>query len=327
MAKVRAWCFTLFPNEHDAAFLENLGQSASVSYLIYGNETCPTTQRHHFQGFVYFKNARTLSGLRKLNARWHVEEKRGTFTQAIEYCKKEGDWKAYGTAPMDYTEKATKSASVRWELAKEGRFEELAPESIKTYEYIYQKYHEVADRADLFNYWISGPSGCGKSSLVRREFPDIYWKGMSKWWDGYQHESTTILDDFDPSHGDYLAYYLKIWADHYAFNAEVKGGMLKIRPMVLCVTSQYTLEQCFRKKDGSPDDQAIAAISRRFIRISWCPLFKQFVREGQFGGPLFPHQVIGDMEGTLPAVELNNNQADLEGFEFNEELFNDIMDL
>ena len=47
---------------------------------------------------------------------------------------------------------------------------------------------------------------------------------MNKWWDGYAGEEVVVLDDFDPRHAEHLSYYLKIWADHYAFNAEVKVG-------------------------------------------------------------------------------------------------------
>ena len=52
---------------------------------------------------------------------------------------------------------------------------------------------------------------------------------MNKWWDGYAGEEVVVLDDFDPRHAEHLSYYLKIWADHYAFNAEVKGGMIRVR--------------------------------------------------------------------------------------------------
>ena len=81
---------------------------------------------------------------------------------------------------------------------------------------------------------------------------------MNKWWDGYNHEACCVLDDFDPSHGKYLSYFLKIWADHYPFNAEVKGGMFEIRPDIIIVTSQYNIWQCFE------DGETIQAITRRF---------------------------------------------------------------
>ena len=85
-------------------------------------------------------------------------------------------------------------------------------------------YRSVEDRDVLDNVWVCGPSGCGKSSWVRETYPVFYSKSMNKWWDGYDHEDVVVLDDFDPKHAEFLSYYLKIWADHYSFNAEVKGG-------------------------------------------------------------------------------------------------------
>ena len=81
---------------------------------------------------------------------------------------------------------------------------------------------------------------------------------MNKWWDGYDGEDVIVLDDFAPEHGKYLGYFLKIWADHYVFNAEVKGGMLKIRPKHIIITSQYSLHDCFEERE------TVLALNRRF---------------------------------------------------------------
>jgi len=175
-----------------------------------------------------------------------------------------GPYEERGVRPMSQKDKGVcgkQSIEERWALAKEGRFEELPPEQIKTYEYIYAKFTTVVDRPVLENFWIWGPSGCGKSRHVRDTYTVFYSKGMSKWWDGYQGEETVVLDDFDPSHGKFLAYYVKIWADHYVFNGEVKGGMLRIRPKTLIVTSQYNLHACFE------EEEAVSALLRRFTII------------------------------------------------------------
>lgn len=271
-SRSRGYCFTINNySEEDIAICNNV----ICKYLTYGKEV-GESGTPHLQGVIYFDNAKTLAAVKRcFHPTAHLENMRGTLAQAIEYCHKE-DQTPYerGTRPMTQAEKGEagkQSIEERWALAKEGKFEELPPEMIKHYEYIHRKYVEVEDRNELDNVWICGPSGCGKSQLVRNNYPLFYSKGMNKWWDGYNHEPVVLLDDFDPKHGEYLDYFLKIWADHYAFNAEVKGGMLRIRPKTVVVTSQYNIEACFK------DPEAVAAIKRRFKIKRWSTLFNDFV--------------------------------------------------
>lgn len=312
MSRARGFCFTSFRvNDDTRDWLATLGASASVTYLTYGREICPTTGNPHFQGYIYFANNRHLNAVIKMFRPDHIEIAK-TIDQAITYCHKDGDFVEFGKRPRTFSAKDKKDSEVRWELAKQGRFEELPPEQIRVYEYINNKYSTVEARDELLNIWISGPSGCGKSKYIRTHYPDHYWKGMSKWWDGYNHEAVTVLDDFDPSHGDFLGYYLKIWTDHYPFNAEVKGGMFQIRPGMVIVTSQYPLEACFRLKDGSPNQETIAALSRRFTRFNWQGdlLNGQFVKVGT--------GAVGPPLANYPAIN-----ADLDELDFDPALFDD----
>lgn len=167
-----------------------------------------------------------------------------------------------GVIPASQEEKGSKGKAAiqdQWALAIAGDYQSLPPQSIKTWEYIHAKFQDPpSDLGMLKNRWIFGPTGSGKSSLIRSLKVPFYPKGMNKWWDGYDGEDVIVLDDFAPEHGKYLGYFLKIWADHYVFNAEVKGGMLRIRPKHVIVTSQYTLEACFEER------QTVLALSRRF---------------------------------------------------------------
>lgn len=255
----RGWCYTINNyTEDDEHFAFEL--SLDSTYTVCGKEIGEGLTPH-LQGFVYYKHTKTLGGMKLRHPTAHWEAIRGTPRQAADYCKKDGNYFEEGIEPMTQTEKgdAGKAAiAERWQLAKEGRFEELPPEQIKTYEYIYRKNLKVEDRSELQNLWIHGPSGCGKSQYVRKTYSTFYSKPMSKWWDGYNGEEVVVLDDFDPSHGKYLGYFLKIWADHYSFNAEVKGGMIHIRPKVIIVTSQYSINECFE------ESQTVEAINRRF---------------------------------------------------------------
>jgi len=115
--------------------------------------------------------------------------------------------------------------------------------------------------------WLIGESGAGKSRGVRTQYPLVYPKPLNKWWDGYTDQKVVLLDDVDENQSSWIGNFLKIWADHYPFIAEKKGGSRLIRPEQLIVTSQYPIEHLF--KEGLLQQ----ALVRRFRVIS--------VEEGQ----------------------------------------------
>lgn len=235
-------------------------------YMVFGREVAPTTGTRHLQGYIHFICQKSWSKVRKIFSgviQSDVRPANGSAQQNLDYCIKND--KAYfekGTIPMGQAEKGKKGAekiALMWEHAKKGEFEKLPVSMIKTAEYVHAKYGpKPVNRSVLDNKWIWGESGVGKSKYVRDNHTIFYSKPMSKWWDGYQGEDVVVLDDFAPEHAKFLSYFLKIWTDHYVFSAEVKGGMLQIRPKTFIVTSQYPPERCFE------EPETLAAIRRRF---------------------------------------------------------------
>lgn len=84
MSRAKAWCFTAFQN--DMPFYGN-----KITYLVYQRERCPDTGNEHYQGYAEFTEAVTIKTaqrrMRVPNA--HMEKRKGTPTQAAQYCMKE----------------------------------------------------------------------------------------------------------------------------------------------------------------------------------------------------------------------------------------------
>lgn len=258
LLRSRKWCFTLnnYSEEEYASILLIVS-----TYLIVGKEV-GSKLTPHLQGFVYFKEAKTLSSVKRLIPRAHLEIARGSFSDNRKYCSKEESFVEVGVLPLDPADKGkmgVDAARAQWALARAGTFEDLPIGLYQIARKIYNESLVVADRPVLDNLWIHGPSGCGKSRYVRDKYPVFYTKPMSKWWDGYNGEDVVVLDDFDPTHEKFLAYFLKIWTDHYVINAEIKGSMIRIRPLTFIVTSQYSLVDCFQ------ESETYQALFRRFV--------------------------------------------------------------
>lgn len=106
-ARCSNWVFTIFfpqdstsPLEHGwmtNLWTQQISTGSDANYMIYGIETCPTTKRMHYQGYLEFASKKSMKQLKKLLPNGtHLEQRRGTQAQAITYCQKEGNWKEIG---------------------------------------------------------------------------------------------------------------------------------------------------------------------------------------------------------------------------------------
>lgn len=240
-------------------------------YLVIGKEV-GEEGTHHLQGYIVFKDTKRLSAVKKINARAHWEQSKGTTTDNYNYCSKDGIFEEFGIRPKDRREQALDQKE-RWadviRSAEEGTTKDEYPSEYFRYHNTVMKLrkHNLADIPVYGGYWYTGPPGTGKSRFARSNFPGLYVKLHGKWWDDYNGEETVLLDDLSLSAGDpkwRIGDYLKQWTDHYPFRAEVKGGTIMARPKNIVITSNYTIEEIF----GS-DEQLVMALKRRFKVVNF----------------------------------------------------------
>lgn len=248
-------------------------KNLSFKYLIFGKEV-GENGTPHLQGFIRFENAKSFAAVKKLlGIRYHIESQRGSCEQAIDYCKKEGNFEEVGVVPLTPKEKGSKNKKRyerAWELAKSGDIEEIdADIRIKCYSVLLKirgDYRGCPSSIDeLRNEWYWGATGTGKSRKARKENPGAFIKNLNKWWCRYKGEDVVIIEEWSPNH-ECLASYLKIWCDHYAFRGEIKGSSMMLRPRKIIVTSNYHPNECFsRSGDLEP-------ILRRFRIVHFANL-------------------------------------------------------
>lgn len=266
----RGWCYTINNyTEEDRDALRSLKCVYNVFGYERGEEGTP-----HFQGYVHFKDAKTMSAVKKMMPRAHLEPRKGTVDQAVDYCKKEGDYEEFGEKPMSQKEKGECNKK-RWrqiiDKAQEGDEEWLKENEPDVY------YKQLATfrshkkpRREVLNYeetpheWWVGPTGTGKSRRVWEQYPNHYAKEKNKWWCNYTGQDTVVIEEADPKNMEHLADRLKVWADRYPFPGEIKGGRIEgIRPLKVIVTSNYTPEECF------PNQNDLEPILRRFKVVTF----------------------------------------------------------
>lgn len=266
MARVRTWCYTL-NNYSDDEYTEL--QATECKHHVIGKEV-GKEGTPHLQGCVTYATKKSLLQMKKIQPRAHWEPARDA-SNAVEYCRKDGDVWENGTPPASQKEKGERGKAAMSEIIKRAREgDEAWLEENHPAEY----YHHLATfrshkkpKTGTMNYsnedtpheWWVGPTGTGKSKKLWEEYPTHYQKDQNRWWCGYTGQDVVAIEEVSPKTVEHLASRVKVWADRYPFSGEIKGGKMEgLRPGKIIVLSNYTIDQCF------PNMEDAEPIKRRF---------------------------------------------------------------
>lgn len=202
----KRWTFTSF-EEQPPPWNETF-----LSYLIYGKETCPSTGRPHWQGYLETHTKRTLGGVVKYfhqNKQTHLKlfVSGGNAKQNQNYCGKDGKVAEFGT-PMKQGER-NDIHNLRDQVARGRRVDDMMLEEKAEHMQRYYKFlREVEDIREkrkpqeaeekCMIYWYWGSTGSGKTYAAFQLAPDAYWHNVedSGWFDNYDGQRDMIIDDF-----------------------------------------------------------------------------------------------------------------------------------
>lgn len=205
----RGWCFTVFDyTENDVQTLLGL----DTQYIVLGREICPETGNPHLQSYMYFKNPRYFSAVKKLLKNTidkypHLEEQQGTCKQASDYCKKELKYEEKGILPQQQG-KRTDLDDIKEQILEGKKVDEIVIETPVIYHQYGRTLHKIEDlvmRKKFRNFqtegeWVYGETGTGKSEYAFKDYsPDthyVYKYDNSDWQDGYEQQDTVIIDEF-----------------------------------------------------------------------------------------------------------------------------------
>lgn len=261
--KYRGWMLTINnPTEED----EEILKEDKYKYLVYQIEKGEEEETEHIQAFLYYENPRIWPKKRYPTA--HIEVSR-CITASIKYCQKE-DTRVRG--PYEFGTKPEQGRRTDLEeLAKEIMEGKKKPEDFaKINPMAYVRYHKGLQALSELNkkhrdmnvkakvIWLWGKAQGGKSYWIYQNLPglSVYPKDATKWWNNYEQEDIILIDDFETQTWGYRDFLRLL--DRYPYQAQNKGGYLKINSKYIVITCEYPPEELWEA--GNKLDQVIRRI-------------------------------------------------------------------
>lgn len=226
--KQRNWCFTDFEMlDWEAIYEEN---KDFLRYIGFGKETCPKTQRVHYQGWMQFKTQKRMTAIKKVarSKKLHLEPCYGSVEANEKYCRKDNNFKSFGTFKC---QGQRTDVEMMVKLIGEGKStEEIASHNPSLYIQYHNgigKYKQLIDKKLRSNFRkievivLSGETGTGKTRKAMEHAKYKIQGCALKWWDDYDGEECILIDEYS---NDIKVTELLSILDGYQLRLPIKGG-------------------------------------------------------------------------------------------------------
>jgi len=212
--KHHAYVFTSFLDEPP------IYDEVRMKYLLYAPETCPETNRSHWQCYVVWRTGhnRTMTANAKYFGKAHTEVAIGDVSDQLDYIRgpydnDNGKTKPYNDKWCEFGERPRQGKRTDLEhmtdeiLSGKLTVDNIATENPMMYHQYGRTFNKVEDirmrsihRTEMTQgIWYWGATGTGKSHKAYCNFSFDTHYNVPKdngWWDNYCQQDTVIINDF-----------------------------------------------------------------------------------------------------------------------------------
>lgn len=276
------WCFTY---NNPACLPQALWHRLSgggATYGIWGEETAPTTGTPHWQGYLEFEKIKRKTQVIALCEGMHIEYRKGTQQQAIDYCKGLSAGKTPNEVVHEFGTPTTNVPGRRNDIhdavatLRSRGMSAVAEE----HDDVLVKYHRGLNIIQTFLprlpkpvpqvILLFGPSDTGKTKCFFDECPvEDYWRQPITdgiWFDGYHGQKYALFDDFDGKCSKWPLRFVLQVLDRYPLDVPIKGGFTQWIPERIYITTNFFPRNWY---DWSDREQQWPSLIRRFTEIRW----------------------------------------------------------
>lgn len=251
-------------------------RSIKTSYTACATEIGAGGTRH-LQFYMEFPGVMRFKTLQKRLPSVHLETRRGTAKQASNYCTgknsdgtpKAGVLSFWETGKLSDQGHRSDLDAVRQQALDDGLRGVTRTRNAQQIRLaqLFLTYNEEPRTWKPHVVWIYGDSGSGKTRMAYASAGnDVYVKkNGSRWWDGYDGQTTVILDDFRDTWFDGEITEMLSILDRYECRVEYKGGSRQLRATHMYITSIRHPDTMYRNTT-----EPIEQLMRRIDLVTHC---------------------------------------------------------
>lgn len=258
----RHYCATFY-TEPEKKLPEN------VRYVIHGQETCPSTNKTHWQSYIELTKPMRIIAIKKLfkDNTIHLESRKGSREEARDYCKKDNNYTELGEWILGQGHRTDLKKIVN--LMSQGtKLTDIMIEHPQTYCQYRNGLKDISAeiikrKTPTFRpvevILLTGPTRCGKTRMAMSEATYKIQAANMQWWQDYNQDAIICIDEYNNNVSIDIMLAL---LDDYTQKLNVKGSHTYSAWNKVYITTNLKLKEIHPNAKQSQRDALFARINK-----------------------------------------------------------------